>query len=88
LQREIVRDTLKRAGLTGADQSLPAVVRIRHGRNARGQQLHFYLNISGKPQAVAYAYNNGSDITAGRPVIKGAPITLPAWGVAVVAEGK
>jgi beta-galactosidase len=88
LQREIVRDTLKRAGLTGADQSVPAGVKVRHGRNAHGQQLHFYLNMSGKPQAVAYAYGDGSDITVGKPVTKGAPMALSAWGVAVLMEGK
>jgi beta-galactosidase len=88
LQREIVRDALKRAGLTGSDQSLPAGVKVRHGRNARGQRLHFYLNMSGKPQAVSYAYGDGSDITAAKPVARGAQMMLPAWGVAIVAEGK
>ena len=88
LQREIVRDALKRAGLTGSDQNLPAGVKVRHGRNVRGQRLHFYLNMSGKPQAISYAYGDGSDITAAKPVVRGVQMTLPAWGVAVVAEGR
>ncbi len=60
LQREIVRDALKRAGLTGPDQELPAEVRVRHGRNSQGQLLHYYLNYSGKDQPLTYPYADGS----------------------------
>src|SRR5260370_29842922 len=42
LQREIVRDALRRAGLAGPDQQLPLAVRVRHGRNGRGAILHYY----------------------------------------------
>ena len=59
LQKAVIRDVLDRAGLTGADQQAPAPVRIRHGRNAKGTPVHFYLNFSPAPQNVTYSYADG-----------------------------
>lgn len=86
LQRRIVLDVLRRAGLAGPDQTLPAGVKVRHGRNARGESLHYFLNFSGKAQTVAYAYKNGTDLLTKASVEAGKPIALDPWGVAIVAE--
>ncbi len=37
LQREVIREALQRAGLTGPDQNLNAQVKVRHGRNAQSK---------------------------------------------------
>ncbi len=86
LQREIIRDVLTRAGLTGPDQELPAEVRVRHGRNQQGRLLHYYLNFSGKEQAIAYPYANGVDLLTDKPVEKGKTLVLKPWDLAIVAE--
>ena len=86
LQREIVRDALARAGLTGADQQLPESVKVRHGRNSRGKLLHYYLNFSGQEQAFTYPYASGSDLLTGSPVRKGQAVTVPSWDLVVVEE--
>jgi beta-galactosidase len=86
LQREIVRDVLKRAGLLGPDQSLPAAIKVRHGRNAQGKLLHYYLNFSDQGQTIAYPYGGGSDVLTGQAVGKGQPLALKAWDLAIVAE--
>jgi beta-galactosidase len=86
LQREIVRDVLKRAGLSGPDQNLPAAVKVRHGRNADGKLLHFYLNFSSEDQAIAYPYGGGADLLTGLAVGQGQTLTLKAWDLAIVAE--
>lgn len=88
LQREIVRETLKRAGLTGPDQTLPEAVRVRHGRNAQAKLLHYYLNFSGEEQAITYPYGNGKDLLTNSELAKGSALKLKAWDLAIVAENE
>jgi beta-galactosidase len=86
LQREIIRDTLKRAGLTGPDQELPVAVKVRHGRNSRGEELHYYLNFSGQLQTFPYPYADGSNLLSGSPVARDQQLKIAAWDLAIVAE--
>jgi beta-galactosidase len=86
LQREVVRDVLKRAGLTGPDQSLPRSVKVRHGRNAQGTSLHYYLNFSGEEQSASYTYGSGMDLLTGAPLKPGQALKLKPWDLAIVAE--
>jgi beta-galactosidase len=86
LQREIVKEVLSRAELTGADQELPAAVKVRHGRNAGGTLLHYYFNFSGHEQRFAYPYSGGSDLLSGRRADRGQRITLGPWDLAIIAE--
>lgn len=86
LQREVIRDVLKQAGLTGPDQQLPRSVKVRHGKNAQGKWLHYYLNFSGEEQSVPYDYGNGSDLLTNASLQKGQRLRLKPWDVAIVAE--
>ena len=86
LQREIVRDALKRAGLTGPDQSLPAPVRVRHGRNGRGDTLHYYFNFSSEERMFEYPYGAGADLLTGTAIRPGQSLTLAPWGILIVDE--
>jgi len=86
LQREIIRDVAKSAGLTGPDQNLPEPVKVRHGRNAQGKLLHYYLNFSGEQQQFPYPYNNGEDILTNRQVAAKETITLKPWNLAIIVE--
>lgn len=86
LQREIIRDVAKTAGLTGPDQNLPSSVKVRHGRNAQGRLLHYYLNFSGEKQQFPYAYNSGEDILSNRHVAPKEAITLKPWDLAIISE--
>ena len=86
LQREVIRDVSKRAGLTGPDQNLPAAVKVRHGRNAQGKLLHYYLNFSGDEQSASYTYGNGSDLLTGASLKPGQTLKLKPWDLAIVAE--
>jgi beta-galactosidase len=86
LQREIVRSVLERAGLTSVDQKLPAAVKVRHGHNAEGRLLHYYLNFSDREQAIAYPYGDGADLLTDRSVRPGTMLTLEPWDVAIVVE--
>jgi beta-galactosidase len=86
LQREIIREVAKTAGLTGPDQNLPEPVKVRHGRNAQGKLLHYYLNFSGEEQQFPYPYKSGQDILTNRPVAVGSRIVLKPWNLAIVSE--
>jgi beta-galactosidase len=86
LQREIIRGLLKGAGLTGPDQSLPPAVRVRHGRNSKGELLHYYLNFSGTIQSFAYPYRNGTDLLTNESVAGGSTLQLQPWDLAIIAE--
>jgi beta-galactosidase len=86
LQREIVRDALSRAGLGSADQKLPEAIKVRHGRNARGKTLHYYLNFSADQQSFAYPSGDGLDLLTNTPVRRQQVVTLAPWDVAIVME--
>ena len=86
LQREVIRDVLKRAGVTGPEQNLPGTVKVRHGRNAQGKLLHYYLNFSGEEQSAPYSYGNGADLLTGASLKPGQVLKLKPWDLAIVAE--
>ena len=86
LQREVIRDVLRRAGLANTDEQLPHVVRVRHGRNRQGRLLHYYFNYSGTAQSVDYSYNGGSDLLTGNHLVRGQRLELKPWDLAIVAE--
>jgi beta-galactosidase len=86
LQREILKDVLAKAGLTGPDQNLPSEVKVRHGHNSKGKTLHYYLNFSGTEQMISYPYQDGADLLTGEAVKNRSQLKLKAWDLAVVAE--
>jgi beta-galactosidase len=86
LQREVIRNVLKQAGLTSSDQNLPSSVKVRHGRNKRGKLLHYYLNFSGQAQQVPYPYGKGSDLLTSISVVGGQTLKLKPWDLVIVAE--
>jgi beta-galactosidase len=86
LQETVLLDLLKQAGLTGPDQDLPSVVRIKHGVNAFSKPVHYYLNYSSQNQPVKYPYSSGTDLTSGKPLEKNQQVTLPPWGLVIAEE--
>ena len=86
LQREIVRDALTRAGLTGPDQQLPPSLKVRHGRNRSGKLLHYYLNFSGQEQSFTYPYAAGADLLTGAAVRSRQAATVKPWDLLIIAE--
>ena len=84
LQREIIRDVLRRADLTGPDQNLPAPVKVRHGRNGQDKLLHNYLNFSGEEQSFSYPYGKGAELLTNSSVQQGEILKLRPWDLAIV----
>lgn len=86
LQRKIIGELLKEGDLTGPDQDLPAAVKVRHGRNAKGKLLHYYLNFSGIEQTFAYPHASGTNLTTNSPIESGSYLRLKPWDLAIIAE--
>jgi beta-galactosidase len=86
LQDKVLLDVLTRARLTGADQSLPAPVRVRHATSNDGRPLHFYLNYSGALQTPDYAGGAGTDLLSQKPVAARQRLTLGPWDLAIIKE--
>jgi len=88
LQAKVVREALKSAGLTSADQSLPATVRVKHGTNRAGKQLHYYLNYSSSEATFAYPYTAGQDLLTGKAITASQSLTLKPWDLAIIEEAR
>jgi beta-galactosidase len=86
LQQSVLLEVLKRAGLAGPDQQLPAPVRVKHGVNRKGKVLHYYLNYSSSAQTFQYPYGDGTDLLAEKPVSRSQTVTLPPWDLAIIEE--
>ncbi|HYG81519.1 MAG TPA: beta-galactosidase, partial [Pyrinomonadaceae bacterium] len=79
LQERVLLDVIKLAGLDGPDQQLPAPVRVRHGVNNAGKNLHYYLNYSSQGQTFTYPYAGGTDLLMKKPVSKSQAVELGPW---------
>lgn len=86
LQLAVVRDVLKRAGLTNPDEDLPLAVRTREGRNRQGKLVHYYFNYSGQGQSFRYPHGNGSDLLSGNSVAQGQTLQLKPWDLVIISE--
>ena len=82
----MVKDVLKRAGLSSPDADLPDPVRVRHGQNRQGKLLHYYFNYSGHEQLVAYIRGNGSDVLTGDPAKHGQTLKLKPWDLTIIED--
>jgi beta-galactosidase len=72
--------------LTGPDQSLPPAIKVRHGRNSKGELLHYYLNYSGGEQRFLYSYRNGINLFTNDAIANGSNVQLQPWDLAIIAE--
>ena len=88
LQRKVVLDELKLAGLSSDDQKLPEKVRVKHGVNSSGRAIHYYFNYSSEPQTFTYTYAAAVDLTNGHRLSRGASVDIAPWDVVIAEEGK
>ena len=86
LQRNVIKDVLRRAGVTNADEELPPAVRTKQGLNRKGKLLHYYFNYSGQEQTFPYGHGDGSELFSGSSVTKGKILHLPPWDLVIISE--
>jgi beta-galactosidase len=86
LQRKVLEEVLRLAGLTGPDQQLPPAVRIKRGVNPAGHMVRYYLNFSPQSQTFPYPYPAGRELLSGREIARGSEITLAPWDLVIIEE--
>jgi beta-galactosidase len=86
LQTAVLKEALEEAGLTGADQQLPAPVHVTHGINRMGKRVHYYFNYSGGDVKANYLYGSGTNLLDGKQASKTDPLALGPWDLAIVEE--
>jgi len=86
LQKAVLLDELKTAGLVTSDQSLPPAVHVKHAKNRDGRTLHFYFNYSSDAITVAYSYPAGTNLLTQDPILRNQLILLQPWDVVIVGE--
>ena len=86
LQKRVVEDALKNAGVAEADAELPASVLSKHGVNQAGKRVNYYLNYSSSPQQFTYSAANGVDLQTGHQIAHGETVTVQPWDVVIVEE--
>ena len=59
---------------------------MRHGRNANGTLLHYYLNFSGQDQSISYPYGDGTELLTNSSVRRDQAVSVKPWDLAIVAE--
>jgi beta-galactosidase len=86
LQAKVLLSVLQSVGLTGADQELPASVRVKHGTNRAGKVIHYYMNYSSDPQTFSYPYRPGEDLLIREAVAPAQSLTVQPWDLIVIKE--
>jgi beta-galactosidase len=87
IQKAILVNVLKDAGLFGPDQALPATVNIKSGKNRQGKTIHFLLNYSSTPQMAPYSYPDGINLLSQNATVnRGQSILLQPWDLAIIEE--
>ncbi len=86
LQKDVLLDVLKSADLVGPDQQLSGPVRVKHGVNALGKRIHYYLNYSSDPESFAYPYAAATDLLSGKDIANSAQVRLQPWDLAIIEE--
>ena len=86
LQEKVLLDALRTAGLAGADQTLPASVRVKHGVNRSGKTIHYYMNYSAESQTFPYPYAEGSDLLTQSAIAHSQQIVLKPWDLTIIEE--
>jgi beta-galactosidase len=86
LQKRVVENALKDAGVAEPDAGLPASVHAKHGVNQAGRRVNYYLNYSNSPQQFTYSAGSGVDLPTGHRVEHGDSVTIEPWDVVIVEE--
>ena len=86
LQKHVVEDALKDAGVAEPDAGLPPTVHAKHGVNQTGQRVNYYLNYSNSPEQFTYSAGSGVDLPTGHRVQHGDTVTVQPWDAVILEE--
>lgn len=82
----ILRDEVRRAGVSPTMDGAGFPVIVRGGTLKDGHKVRYVFNYSASPQSVNYAAPTGHELLSGKGIAKGSALTLEPWGLAIVEE--
>lgn len=85
LQKDLVQHTLQLAGIS-VDTTIPAAVRVKHGTNAAGRPIHYFLNYASEPAAFAYPGKAAHSVVTGEALAPGAQLNIKPWDLVIAEE--
>ena len=88
LQAAIVRDTLKQSGIETDAAAAESTIRIKHGRNQKGQRIHYFLNYSSSPASIDYHYGTAHNLLGQQEINPGQRLTVGPWDVVIAEEAQ
>jgi beta-galactosidase len=86
LQQDVLLDTLRRIGLTGPDQQLPAAIHAVHGTNRNNARIDYYFNYSAAPVTFMWQEAPGTDLLTGHTLATGQSATIQPWDLLLIEE--
>jgi beta-galactosidase len=88
LQAAIVRDTLKQSGIETDAVAAGSTIRIKHGRNQKGQRIHYFLNYSSSPASIDYHYGTAHNLLGKQEINPRQRLTIGPWDVVIAEEAQ
>jgi len=86
IQAKIIKEAVKRAGITNPDQQYSWPLIAKSGINDDGNAVHFYYNYSSGPLEFAYPHAAGKELVTEKSVKEGESFLLAPWDVIIVEE--
>jgi beta-galactosidase len=86
IQAKIIKDAVKRAGVSNPDHQLSWPLIVKSGRNEFGKKIHFYYNYSSEEKEFTYPHPSGKDLVSDTPVAVGEVLKIAHWGVIIIEE--
>ena len=89
LQAAIVRDTLKQSGIEADAAAAESPIRIKNGKNQKGQRIHYFLNYSSSPASIDYHYGIAHNLLDRQQQLSpGQRLTIGPWDVVIAEEAQ
>ena len=88
LQDAVMLDELRLCGLTTTDQALPPKLHVKHGVNATGKRIHYYLNYSSSPVSFVYDYAPAHNLLTNQATEHGSRMTVGPWDLIIAEEDR
>jgi beta-galactosidase len=86
IQKEIISQSLERAGIDNKNQAIQWPLVVKSSENEKGKPVHFLYNYSSTSQELIYPHNSGLELLKNRKVAKNEKLQLPPWEVLIIEE--